>query len=36
VAEHACLFLGKHDHATSTVGESFEHGVPLCWTISSV
>ena len=36
VAEHACLFLGKHDHATCTVSESLEHCVPLCWTISSV
>ena len=25
VVEHACLFLGKHDNATGTVGKSFKH-----------
>src|SRR3546814_6060225 len=25
VGEHACLFLGKHDHPAGSVGEPFEH-----------
>jgi len=25
VIKHACLFLGKHHNATSTVGKSLEH-----------
>ena len=36
VGEHAGLFLGQHDHPAGSVCEPLEHGVPLCWTISSV